>query len=195
LTLGVLAVPLNGSVQPSWPPSKPGAALSRIRLLERGDTELEQVWNLRAPYFELFTSEYEKALRKVDPVLIELCRLRIAQMVESEFDLGLRYLPAQLAGLDEAKVADLPDYPTSARFNDTERAVLEFVEQWVIQSSSIDDDQVARVSAAISPESLLYLCKAVGVIDQFSRANSALRIAAPTQAPGQLPSFTVSRKA
>src|SRR3954467_11502220 len=114
-----------------------GAQMTRVLDLAQGGTELEQAWNRRRDYFEIFLRDYEKSLRGANPVLAELTRLRIADMVESAFDLGLRYVPAREAGLTEEKIAVIRDYPTSPLYSDTERVVLEFVEQWVIQSSAI----------------------------------------------------------
>jgi hypothetical protein len=72
--------------------------MTRIKNLAAGATELEQVWGLRADYFNVFIDDYMRSVRRLDPVLVELCRLRIAQLVESEFDAALRYQPAFDAG-------------------------------------------------------------------------------------------------
>jgi alkylhydroperoxidase family enzyme len=135
--------------------------------------------------------DYVKSVGRIDPVVSELCRLRIAQMVESDFDLALRYRPATDAGLSEQKIAALSDYPTSSHFSERERIILEFTEQWVIQSSSITDDDVARLQTVISPEEFMYFCKALSLIDQFARANSAFRLAPPTVMPAAMPEFAL----
>ena len=107
----------------------------------------------------------------------------------------LRYRPAVEAGLTEAKLAELTDYPTSPLFTERERAVLEFTEQFVIQSSSISDDDCARLQEHISAEEFIYLTKALSVMDQFARANSAFRIAPSAEAPSLMPDFTVAAHA
>jgi alkylhydroperoxidase family enzyme len=166
--------------------------MTRVENLEPGPTELEQVWNKRPQYFTLFMQDYEKSLRRADPVLAELSRLRIADMVESKFDLALRYVPAQRQGLTEDKVQAIREYPTSPLFSEAERVVLEFVEQWVIQSSAITDADTDRMQTVMTPEAFMFLCKALSVCDQFARANSAFRIDAPTSVPDQLPSFALA---
>jgi alkylhydroperoxidase family enzyme len=166
--------------------------MTRVGELADGPTELDQVWGLRPEYFALFMRDYRKSIARIDPTVLELCRLRVAQMVESAFDLALRYRPAAEAGLGQAKIAALSDYPTSPLFSDRERVILEFTEQWVIQSSSITDDDVARVQTVMSPEEFMYFCKALSLIDQFARANSAFRIAPPPVVPAVMPDFALA---
>ena len=166
--------------------------MTRVTELVEGPTELDRVWGLRPEYFALFMQDYGKSVARIDPVILELCRLRVAQMVESEFDQALRYRPAREAGLDEAKIAALVDYPTSALYSERERILLEFTEQWVIQSSSIDDDDVARLQTVMTPEEFMYFCKALSLIDQFARANSAFRLAPPPVVPAAMPDFILS---
>ncbi len=163
--------------------------MTRVRERADGPTELDQVWGLRPEYYALFMQDYGKSIGRIDPVILELCRLRIAQMVESEFDLALRYRPATDSGLSEDKIAALSDYPTSLLFSERERIILEFTEQWVIQSSSITDDDVARLQTVMSPEDFMYFCKALSLIDQFARANSAFRLAPPQVVPAAMPDF------
>lgn len=165
--------------------------MTRVMSLAEGPTELDQVWGLRKAYYEIFMTDYAKSLARLDPILVELCRLRIAQMVESEFDLGLRYKAAVDAGLTPAKVAAITDYPTSELFTERERVILEFTEQWVIQSSSITDDDTDRVQTVITPAEFMYLCKALSVMDQFARSNSAFRLLPSNVVPRTMPDFVL----
>jgi alkylhydroperoxidase family enzyme len=163
--------------------------MSRVSVSTPSPTDLDRVWGLRSEYYSIFMSDYIASLGRADPVLVELARLRIAQLVGSEFDQSLRYEPAAAAGLTEAKIAALRDYPTSEFFDDRERAFLEYAEQFAIQSSSISDEDCARLQGELTPAGFILLTKALGVIDQFARANSAFRIAPASQVPASLPSF------
>ena len=165
--------------------------MTRVTTVAEGPTELDRVWNLRRRYFELFMTDYNASISRVDPLLVELCRVRIAQLVESEMDQSLRYRPASEAGLTEEKIQSLQDYVTSSLFSPRERAVLEFTEQWVIQSSSITDEDCERLQEHISVHEFIYLTKALSVLDQFARVNSALRIAPSASVSPNLPNFTV----
>jgi alkylhydroperoxidase family enzyme len=169
--------------------------MSRVKSLEDGPTELDRVWSLRDDYYRLFMADYRKALGNLDPVLIELCRVRVAQMVESSFDLSVRYSRATEAGLPEEKIAALADYPTSPLFTTRERTALEFTEQWVIQSSSITDEDVERLLTALSPEEFIYFCKALSVVDQFARANAIFAIGPTEAVPQTMPDFALVQTA
>jgi alkylhydroperoxidase family enzyme len=169
--------------------------MTRVSNLVEAPTELDGVWGKRPEYYAIFVGDYNDSIARVDPILVELCRIRIAQLVESAFDLSLRYGPAQTAGLTEGKIAALSQYPDSDLFSEKERAALEFTEQFVIQSSTISDDDVARVQAHLTAEEFIYLTKALGAMDQFARANSAFRIAPATAVPETLPAFTLQSSA
>jgi alkylhydroperoxidase family enzyme len=160
--------------------------MTRVTMLCEGPTELEQVWRYRDDYYRLFVDDYVRSVRRLDPVLVELARIRIAQLVESEFDAALRYRAAGDAGLTETKISAITDYPTSELFSDRERAVLEFTEQFALQSSSISDEDCARLQEHITAEQFIYLVKALSTMDQFARANSAFRIQPSERVPDAL---------
>jgi alkylhydroperoxidase family enzyme len=160
--------------------------MTRVTVLCEGPTELEQVWCNRNDYYLLFVDDYLRSMRRVDPVLVELARIRIAQLVESALDAALRYRAAGKAGLTEAKIAAITDYPTSELFSDRERAVLEFTEQFALQSSSISDEDCDRLQEHVDAEEFIYLVKALSTMDQFSRANSAFRIRPSERVPDAL---------
>jgi alkylhydroperoxidase family enzyme len=165
--------------------------MTRITNLASGNNELDQVWGTRGEFYSVFLDDYHKSISRIDPVLMELCRLRVAEMVESAFDLSLRYVPARESGLSDLKIKSLPEYPTSDLFTPKERAALEFTEQWMLAFSTISDDDVSRLQTFLEPEECMYFCKALSVIDQFARVNSALRIEPPQQVPSKMPQFTL----
>ena len=165
--------------------------MTRVKDLAHGPTELDRVWGLRRDYYRVFMADYRKALSNLDPMLVELCRVRLAQMVESSFDLSVRYSPAINAGLSEQKIAALADYPTSPMFTDRERTALEFTEQWVIQSSTITDGDVERLLTVLSAEEFIYFCKALSVMDQFARANAIFAIEPSDAVSETMPDFAL----
>jgi alkylhydroperoxidase family enzyme len=159
----------------------------------RGDveapTELDQLWSLRPRFYELFMQEYNKALRRVDPVILELCRLRMAQVFECDAELAMRYLPAIEAGLTEEKIVQLASYPTSPEFTERERACIGFAEQFAIQSSAITHEDCAALQQHISPHEFVYLAKALGEMDQMQRLWVAMDVRAGPAVPTQLEGF------
>jgi alkylhydroperoxidase family enzyme len=133
--------------------------------------------------------EYNKSARRVDPVIFELCRLRMAQTFGSDFDLALRYAPAQMAGLSEDKIAALPSYFTSPLFSERERACIAFAEQFAIQSSSITDEDCAKLQEHLTPKEFVLLTKALGKVDQLQRCCVAVDIRFDGTVPATLDSF------
>lgn len=72
----------------------------------------------------------------VDPDLLDLCRMRIAMLL-GHHDEAVAQPPPE--GPDPALVAELASWPTSPRFDDTQRACLAFTEQFVIDVATMDD--------------------------------------------------------
>lgn len=165
--------------------------MSRITATLDGPTELDQVWGYRPDFYRLFMEDYNRSLARVEPTLLELCRVRIAQLVGSTFDQSLRYRPAAAAGLTDEKTTRVSQYATSPEFSERERTALAFAEQFVMQSSAITDEEVAELQRHLTPEEFIYFVKALNVMDQFSRANSAFGLRAPTTPPPTMGDFDV----
>ncbi len=106
----------------------------------------------------------------VDPRLLELCRLRVAMLLGCQDELTVR-TPG--AGLGETEVAELAAWPTSPRFDDRDRAVLAFAEQYVIDVASLGDDLAAAVAGHLGPDGLVDLASGLLVIEQRQRLRLA----------------------
>jgi alkylhydroperoxidase family enzyme len=126
--------------------------------------------------------EYGAALRAVeaalwaqgalDPVTLELCRLRIAQLLGCPDALAER-TPAA-AGLDEAMVAALPQWSTDDRFDTRLRACLGYAEQLLIDAQGVTDEQAAGVIAAVGEGGFLVLTYGCGLFETTQRARLVL---------------------
>lgn len=163
--------------------------MTYVQQLASGPTELDRVYGLRRQYYELFMADYNRSIERLDPVLIELCRLRMATLLQSQHDLSLRYKPAIDAGLSEAKLRDLSKYQSSPLFSERERRCLEFAEQYVIQSSNIGDEDVARVQTVLDGEAFIYFVKALSVMDQLQRGCAAFDIRHSGVVPSTMSNF------
>ena len=106
---------------------------------------------------------------KIDPILLELCRLRIAQLHGCDSECAVRYEPARAAGLSEEKIAALADWRRAEVFSDTERACLAFAESFALAVGAIGDEDVAAMSAYLSEAEIVALCQALAVFDGFTR--------------------------
>jgi AhpD family alkylhydroperoxidase len=143
-----------------------------------GETALDRVFGLTpaayAAYLEVDAALWDAD--RVDPTLVELCRLRIAQLVGCDAELDVRHDEARAAGLTEAKVADLRSWPTSEQYTETDRAVLNFAEKFVIDASSVDDADCAALRAHLADPEIAALTTAVAVFDAMARFQVALGI-------------------
>jgi alkylhydroperoxidase family enzyme len=102
----------------------------------------------------------------VDPVTLELCRLRIATLIGSESDLAAR---DPRAGLDETLVDELRSWPTSARFSDAQRAILGFAEQYTLDANEVTDEQAGDLHQFFTAAELTTLTIAIAVFDALAR--------------------------
>jgi alkylhydroperoxidase family enzyme len=145
-------------------------------------TAFERVFGLRPNLFDDFRSFYalfwEKRL--VDPVLLELCRLRIAQLHGCESELRVRYQPAIEAGLTEEKIAALADAADSSLYSEAERACIAFAELFAMDPHAITDADAARVVAVLGDAGVVALVEALAMFDGFSRFRLMLGVEPPS---------------
>jgi alkylhydroperoxidase family enzyme len=106
----------------------------------------------------------------LSPKVLELCRLRIAQLLSCEPALAYRTPEAVSAGLDEARVAALAHWPTDDRFDDAMRACIGYAEQLLLDAQEVTDQQAADVVAAIGEAGFLVLTYACGLFQTTQRA-------------------------
>ncbi len=123
---------------------------------------------------------YAAAWRAVDPVLLELCRLRIAALLGCHAEAAARTPAAREAGLEAATVAELARWPTSPRFGLRERACLALCEQFVMDVASLPDELVRNVAEHLGEDGLADLVTALLVVEQRQRLRLAWEaLAAP----------------
>lgn len=112
----------------------------------------------------------QAAWQAADPRLLELCRLRVAQLLGCDAESEVLTPGAEV---DEATASELASWPRSDRFDATDRAVLALCEQWVVDVASLDDGTVRAVAEAIGDEPLVDLANALLVVEQRQRLRLA----------------------
>jgi alkylhydroperoxidase family enzyme len=151
-----------------------------------GADPLERVFGLRPNLFEAWREFalvfFEKRL--LDPVLLELVRLRVAQLHAARYPLARRRPEARAAGLDEAKIAELERWWRSPAFTETERRCLAFAEQFVLDAKAMTDEQALPVVEALGEAGTVALAEALAVFDGFGRF---CRILAIEESAGKAP--------
>jgi AhpD family alkylhydroperoxidase len=166
-----------------------------------GDTSFARVFGLRpdlyAPYRDFVALFWQRRL--VDPVLLELCRLRVAQLLGCGSELALRTRTAVDAGLTDAHVAALTQWPTAEAFTDAQRSALTLAEQFVIDPSGVDDELRASVRSHLSSAELVALVEALALFDGFTRfavllckdeATGVKVVDPPAAPPGEPPALS-----
>ena len=112
---------------------------------------------------------WKAAWEAVDPVLLELCRLRLAMLLGCPAELASRTAAAVAAGFDEARVEVLSRWPTSPLFGPRERACLAFAEQFVIDVAGLDDATAGAVREELGEQGLVDFVNALLVVEQRQR--------------------------
>jgi alkylhydroperoxidase family enzyme len=124
---------------------------------------------LRALYAGLFDAG-------VDPVTLDLCRLRLATLIGSRADLAVRDPRAVAAGLDDETVGALAHWPKSDRFTDAQRAALAYTEQFVIDAHGFNARDEAELKRHYTPAQLATLTIAVAAFDALARVRALLTV-------------------
>jgi alkylhydroperoxidase family enzyme len=112
----------------------------------------------------------------VDPVTLELCRLRVAALIGSAADLAVRDARAVAAGLSDETVEALASWTSSPLITDAQRAVLSFAEQYVLDAHGVTDADTAALHLNFSPDQLATLTTAVAVFDALARVRTILSV-------------------
>ncbi len=113
---------------------------------------------------------------EADPVLLELCRLRVATLLGFTAEQARRTARARAAGLDEPKVAELTAWPSSSHFTARERACLTLAEQFVVDANGVTDEHIHDVAEHLGPEGCYTFVQALSVVETFQRACLTLGI-------------------
>jgi alkylhydroperoxidase family enzyme len=104
-----------------------------------------------------------------DPAIVELCQLRVADLLGSAGASRSRTPTALAGGLDESRIAALANWESSPLFDARERAYLEFTEQFVMSVRHVDDAQIAALCAYDTPTDVCAFVAALYVLELTQR--------------------------
>jgi hypothetical protein len=101
----------------------------------------------------------------IPPALLELCRLRLAQMHRANAELNIRQIPASAA--EEAKIQSLLNgtWLKDTNFSNAELAALEFTEIYGQDPDALSDDNAEVIKQHYGETGLVCLIEALGFID------------------------------
>jgi alkylhydroperoxidase family enzyme len=134
--------------------------MARIALPAGDGLEVGRALTL-APHFAEVVIGYEKAVARtsLDPRLHELVRFRIAQLNQCTVCLGYRRPDAEVT---EELLAQVDSWRASTELSDTEKAALDFTEQFSRDSAAISDDLLAELETRLGTSGLVDLTLVVG---------------------------------
>ena len=109
----------------------------------------------------------ERVWQVGDPVLLDLIRLRVAQLIGNPAALQMRCSYA--AAAYEPKILALPDYPSSPLFSPAERDTLAFAEQFLIDVGGTTEDARAELIQHFGADGARGVVSAIYVVEFTQR--------------------------
>jgi alkylhydroperoxidase family enzyme len=138
--------------------------------------QFDQVIDARAEYAaglrDVEAAVWNQGL--VSPIILELCRLRIAQLLGCAAALKHRTAEALSAKLDETLVDSLAHWPTNPGFDSCTRACLGYAEQLLIDAQGVSDELANTVIDEMGEGGFLVLTYACGLFETTQRARLVL---------------------
>jgi alkylhydroperoxidase family enzyme len=127
---------------------------------------IDQVLGPRAEVIAGLHDAHTGAWQATDPVLLELCRLRVAQLLGNAHELGVH---TEGVDVPSAMLDALVQWPSSPVFGPRERAVLAFCEQFVIDVASLGSELRDAVAEHLGADGTALFANALLVIEQRQR--------------------------
>lgn len=115
----------------------------------------EPVFDHATAHFGMFGMFADKSVSKLDPVVRELGILRAGYVTGSHFVFSQHCKAARRNGMDEAKIAAIPDWTVSDVFSKEERALLAYADCLVLERGRTPDGVFAAVKEVLSDEDIL----------------------------------------
>jgi alkylhydroperoxidase family enzyme len=129
----------------------------------------ETFGRLPTTYAHYSDLEYQIWDGRLDPQVLELCRVRIATLHRCQSELA-----DQRADIGAERRAGIAQWPTSDLYSDREKALLRFTEQYVIDAQGVSDADAAGVTAALSGPEVAAFTTAIAMFDATCRFKIAL---------------------
>jgi alkylhydroperoxidase family enzyme len=150
-----------------------------------GVRSLAETFGRRPEAAARFADMYDQLWRSehVDPVTVELIRLRIGRLLGCVSETAVRSRAAVDAGLTEDLVAALGRWTSDPAIDEPRRAALRFAEQYVIDPHGLVDDDFARLHEHWSEPAIATVVLATAMCDALTRLRIALEVTADATAP------------
>jgi AhpD family alkylhydroperoxidase len=129
------------------------------------------------PRVLLTDARFETSLarwKKLDPTLKALAEMASSATIGCSWCMDFGYWVAHEAGVDPAKLRDVPRWRDSDVYTDLERDVLAYAEAMSMTPLGVTDEMVAGLRRQLDDAALVELTMMVAVENNRSRFNSAL---------------------
>jgi alkylhydroperoxidase family enzyme len=114
--------------------------------------------------------------RAVDPLLRELAIVRAGWARGSQFVFSQHCKLLRHLGVDEKRIASIPDWATATCYDARERAVLAYVDDLVLASGRVPDSRFAELQRLLSDVEILELTFIACTYDMSATMSRALRL-------------------
>jgi alkylhydroperoxidase family enzyme len=109
------------------------------------------------------------------PRLRELAILRVGDLARANYE-WTKHVPIALqAGANQDQIDDLPNWADSTRFDDQERAVLQYTDE-VARNIKASDETFSRIAAFLSEKEVVELTVTIGYYGMVCRVLETLEI-------------------
>jgi alkylhydroperoxidase family enzyme len=133
------------------------------------DMVLDRVLGTNAGMLDVraaMTQAHDAAWNATEARTLELTRLLVALLLHCDAEHRTRTPHVEI---DDSVVAELPRWPTSPVFTDTERAALAFTEQFVTDVASLSDQTAEALREHLGDSGLNNFTRALLVVEQRIR--------------------------
>lgn len=118
------------------------------------------------------------AAADLDPLLVELVRIRASQINGCAFCLRMHTADALKKGEDPARIAVLPAWEETGYFSETDRAALRLTEAITrVSDGHVSDEDYNAVAAVLSEDQISAVAWLVTVMNAFNRVAITSRYA------------------
>ena len=111
----------------------------------------------------------------LSPAIRELAIVRTGLLAKSAYDVAAHTGLALRAGVPKDKIDDLPDWRSSAKFAEAERAVLQYTDE-VAVNIRVTDETFAALKKHFTDQNIVELTAAIGYYGMTCRILEALQI-------------------
>jgi AhpD family alkylhydroperoxidase len=115
--------------------------------------------------------------------LLELVKIRAAQINRCAFCLHMHTRDARKAGVSEERIYLLDAWQESPLYTERERAALAWTEALTLPETGAPDEVYAEVAAQFSEAEIVSLTLAIGAINLWNRFGVGFQLVHPHRAP------------